>query len=204
MELFYSSYSSSSSTSTPLPSSLLDSLSPSTTPIPGNPSNLLRLLQVAQVLRVPLLPLTWDPALEPIGRDGSTGSISQSPLNASLSFAYKRFNPTVTRNDMSTPAFRKMQYGAMIDEMTIFSHRGIRRHPNVVNFVGLCFEIHKTDGVDGDEVWPVLVFTKADLGDLYTFLTGNGPFALETLVEICRDVARGIEVMHRHGTAALS
>ncbi|KAK3374187.1 kinase-like domain-containing protein [Lasiosphaeria ovina] len=157
--------------------------------------NLIRFLQVAQVLGVPLLPLAWDPALESVGREGSTAHINQSTLNAEFTFAFKRFKPHTTRNDVSEGEFRQMQYDAAIAEMTVLSHRTIRRHPNIVTFVGAGFEMSPVS----DEVWPVLVSTKADLGDLYTFLSTRTPLHVESLVAICKEIASGIQVMHHCG-----
>jgi Protein tyrosine and serine/threonine kinase len=156
--------------------------------------NLLRLLQAATVLKVPILPLTWDPAFEALGLDGATSRVNQSPLNAALEFAYKRFAPESNDNYTTQEAFRKMQYDAMIAELTILSCPTIRRHENIVTFVGMCFEV-----LSSGEVLPVIVFKKAEHGDLSVFLAENLPLDASSLTEICGEVAKGIQIMHSCG-----
>ena len=77
----------------------------------------------------------------------------------------------------------------MIAEMTILMRRDIRRHQNIITFVGACFELSSVS----DEVWPVLVFTKANPGDLHTFLSNCGPLDVPTLAAFCGEVAKGIQ-----------
>ena len=193
MELFYSSdvlYGS------PIPGSLLDAQAADKA---DGHDHLARFLQAAEVLKVAILPLVWDPGFPTLGLDGSTGRLSQSSLNAEMAFAYKRFNPQVTRNDISEAVFRRVQHDAMIAEMAVLSCPDIRRHPNIVDFVGVCFEISPLS----DGAWPVHVFAKADLGNLHTFLSACGPLAVETLISIFTEVAKGIHMLHRCGTDAL-
>lgn len=157
--------------------------------------NLIRLLQAATVLKVPVLPLTWDPAFEALGQDGATSRVNQSPLNAALEFAYKRFNPESNDIHTTQEAFRRMQYDAMIAELTILSCPNIRRHENIVSFIGICFEVSSAP----DEVLPVIVFKKAEHGDLPLFLAGNLSLDASSLTAICGEVAKGIQIMHNCG-----
>jgi hypothetical protein len=158
-------------------------------------NNFIRFLQIARALDVTILPLVWDPALEALGTDGATGRVNQSHLNAGLSFAFKRFNPRVTTPGTSEEAYRQVQYNAMITEITVLSRRDIRRHPNIVTFIGICFELSPVC----DDVWPVLVFSKADLGDIYTFISDHTALDVSSLAAICGEVAKGIYIMHQCG-----
>ncbi|KAH8592618.1 hypothetical protein B0O99DRAFT_235208 [Bisporella sp. PMI_857] len=196
MDLFYSS---GFLAHTAVSSSLLDQLGDHTGKTDNQHNDFIRFLQIASALEAPILPLTWDPAFEALGRDGATGRINQAPLNAGITFAFKRFNPQGPWPAVSQDDFRRIQYNAMIAEMTILMRKDIRRHQNIITFVGTSFELSK----DSDKVRPVLVFTKADLGDLHTFLSNYGPLDVSMLVAICGEVAKGIDVMHRCGNYGL-
>jgi hypothetical protein len=197
MDLFYSS---GLLADIAIGSSLLDYLSDKPGKTTTEHNNFIRFLQVASALEVPLLPLTWDPAFEALGRAGATGHVNQASLNAGITLAFKRFNPQVSRPDISQDSFRQIQYNAMIAEMTILMRKDIRRHQNIILFVGVCFELSSVS----DDVWPVLVFNKADLGDLHTFLSHCRPLNVPTLATICGEVAKGIDIMHQCGTVQFS
>lgn len=83
--------------------------------------NFTRFLQHVQGLGVNILPLVWEPAFEVLGRDGATGRVNENQLNAGFAFAFKRFKPNGTDPNLSKAQFRKLQYNAMIKEMTILS-----------------------------------------------------------------------------------
>ena len=52
--------------------------------------NFIKFLQFATSLGVDILPLSWDTSLSGLSRDGGTSRVSQSLLNAAVSFVYKR------------------------------------------------------------------------------------------------------------------
>ncbi len=55
----------------------------------------------------------------------------------------------------------------LLAEISILSHPTIRRHPNVVNIEGICWDVTADEG----KVWPVLVSEKTGHGDLKRFMT---------------------------------
>jgi serine/threonine protein kinase len=158
---------------------------------------LIRLLAIATALDLNILPLMWRPALETLG-EGATGRISQSPLDANISLAFKRFSrlsnsiPNLSDADMLS-----LQYNAMISEVVALNCPEIYDHPNVVNLEGLCWEILK----DSEEVWPVMVFRKAELGSLNNFLSlpEASEIDFDDLIGICGEVAKGLRIMHLCG-----
>lgn len=158
--------------------------------------DLIRLIAIATALKVDILPLTWQPALESLGQ-GGTGWISQSSLNDRVSFAFKRFNRTKTTPELTESEFRALQFDAMISEIIVLSCPEVYGHPNVINLEGLCWEISRPSG----EVWPVLVFQKAKCGDLRNFLTlpEAEDLTLDTRIEICGEVAKALRIMHQCG-----
>ena len=160
-------------------------------------NSFLRFLSIAVALKVNIFPLTWQPALEDLG-EGSTGQISQSPLNSQTSFAFKRFTRVNRNPEMSDAELRKVQYEALISEMVVLSHADIYDHPNIANLEGVCWEVMP----ESEEVWPVLVFRKAEGGDLSRFLSLPGVVSVDSddLLAICGEVAKALMIMHRCGT----
>jgi hypothetical protein len=153
---------------------------------------LLRVLAIATALRVNILPLTWQPALEELG-EGGMGLVNQSSLNADISFAYKRFNP---KNDR----FRDLQYEAMISEIVALSCPGISRHPNITALEGLCWEVQRSSG----EVLPVLVLQKAECGDLRRFSTmpDAATLGINARMAYCGEMAKALKILHQRGETA--
>ena len=203
MSLFTTSY---------LPSSLLpftdlSSLEASLATHPSSPSeipthhqkhqNFIRVLQCATSLGTRILPLTWEPGFEQLGQDGATGSVNQNLLNSALTFAFKRFKPEVTDARLSETQFRDQQFDAVVTEMTLLACETVRDHPCISPFVGLCFELSP---VTRGEVWPVLVFSKSNEGDLASFISRtHEPLDSGLLLGICGEVARGINILHAVG-----
>jgi hypothetical protein len=155
---------------------------------------LLRLLAIAAALEVNILPLTWRPALEGLGQ-GATGQISQSPLNAQISLAFKRFSRTINDNGgLTETEWRRRQCDAIVSEVVALSTSKIYDHPNIANLEGICWEVEPVSG----EIWPVLAFRKAECGSLNHFLTlpDAEDMDLDNLIDICGEVAKGLRIMH--------
>ncbi|KAK5454372.1 hypothetical protein LTS15_006372 [Exophiala xenobiotica] len=155
---------------------------------------LLRLLSIAEALEVNVLPLTWRPALEGLGL-GATGQIRQSPLNAQISLAFKRFGGVANEIvDMAEVEWRARQYDAVVSEVVALSTPMIYDHPNIANLEGICWEVETVSG----EIWPVLAFRKAECGSLDNFLSlpDAKDMDFDDLIDICGEVAKGLRIMH--------
>ena len=162
---------------------------------PGHHQNFIKFLQYATALRLNILPLTWEPALEGLGRDGATARVNQSFLNLETTFVYKRFKPEVTDHRLSEAQFRELQYAAMTNELIILAHPEIGDHNRIVRFVGICFELSP----NAVEVWPVLVLLKATRGDLATYMSQNESLEPARLLRFCGEIAKGVHMVHQYG-----
>lgn len=171
--------------------------------------DMITFLGVAQKLRIQLLPITWQPTLDCIGQ-GATAEIRESVANINFSFAFKR--PAV-RLYFNFEAFERRLLPCLIDEISILGHPRIRKHPNIIDLEGICWEIISSnrmrisreiavDFTTGDQgIVPVLVFQKSKYGDLYHFMMQDRSKELgfSDMVNICIDVARAIAEMHSQG-----
>jgi hypothetical protein len=161
-------------------------------------SNIIRVLSIATALDVNIFPFTWRPALEGLG-EGATGRISQSPMNARISLAFKRLGRWNRSQGLSEAQFRALQDKALVSEMVALSCPELYGHPNIVNLEGLCWEL-SNEG-HSLEAWPVLVFKKAEFGDLRRFLSLPEAEYLEIKdrLDICGEIGKALEVMHLCG-----
>ena len=93
--------------------------------------------------------------------------------------------------------FRKIQYDALISEMVVLSHPDIYEHPNIANLEGICWEMVP----ESEEVWPVMVFRKAEDGDLNQFLSPSKAVKVDSegLIGLCGEVAKALKLMHQCG-----
>ena len=141
-------------------------------------------LGLAQRLRIRFLPITWQAALGPVGKGGQA-RINQALANVQISFAFKRLNHP------DRDPFR-----ATVQEMVVLSHPMIQGHEHIVQLEGICWDIPQDH-----KVWPVLVFQKSHLGDLYNFtrLEQFKNLSMEDRFELCADIGIAIRDMHCNG-----
>lgn len=145
------------------------------------------LLALAQRLKIPFLPITWQALRDNLGQGGQA-RVSQALANVQTSFAFKRFRDDSTGNvDEDTP------FQAVINEMVMLSHHAIQDHPYVVTLEGICWDIPRDD-----QIWPVLVFEKSIYGDLFQFVKAGLGSALPTQekLKLCADIGIAIRDMH--------
>ncbi|KAL4953188.1 hypothetical protein BDW69DRAFT_9065 [Aspergillus filifer] len=131
--------------------------------LPSIPLSILEFLAIIQRLELDILPLTWQPALSTIG-EGATAYIWQSQFVQHDNFAFKRMRP-------ATKVERVWSIRALIAEVTILGQPSIRTHPSISPLQGICWDVDEMT----DEAWPVLVFGKANNGDLDAFMESRGP-----------------------------
>lgn len=78
-------------------------------------------------------------------------------------------------------------------EISVLRHPWIREHPNVISLEGICWEA----APDG-QMWPVLVFKKAEFGNLKEFAEseiGQG-MSFEDRCKLCASIAVAVRDMH--------
>jgi serine/threonine protein kinase len=143
-------------------------------------------LALAQRLHIDFLPLTWQEMLETLG-EGGQARINQASIDLQTSFAFKRFGDPQNCNSEQT------SFQDIVSEMIVFSHSLIQNHPHIVKLEGICWDIPE----DG-QIWPVLVFQKAHLGDLYHFsISGKGRnLSFEGRLKLCTDIGTAVRDMH--------
>ena len=162
-----------------------------TADFPNHHENLGYFLTVIQYFQINIIPVTWQPALDSLGR-GTSAVVNQSMIHASLYYAFKR-------TGLDTP------YSTLISEVAILSLPQIRGHANINGLEGICWEL-RVNGPDiGPAVRPVLVSNKADFGDLRRFLKSEDGMnlSLQQKLDICLDIARAMNELHQCGAGTL-
>jgi serine/threonine protein kinase len=163
----------------------------SATPIePAAPAiiyNFISFLAVTQHRQIDFLPIAWQPALDSIGL-GGTSEIHQSIITLQAKFAFKRIKHSERARWRDGIIFR-----TLLSEITVLSHPSIRAHPNIVKLLGICWDI-----LHEGSVLPVLVFEKAQFGNLREFSTSEPGkcMSLENKLKLCSGIATAIRDMH--------
>jgi serine/threonine protein kinase len=144
----------------------------------------LSFLAVVQALKIDFLPMTWDAGRDDIGF-GATSRVNETHINIHTSFALKRVN----RHKSEEQIFR-----SCTKEITVLAHKSVREHPNIAQLQGICWDVSAFD----DKPWPVLVFEKTHLGDLYEFamLPAGRTMSFSQRLRLCMDMGRAIMDMH--------
>jgi hypothetical protein len=160
----------------------------------------LSFLAVAQELETDILPITWHPELDEVGR-GGTAKISQSLINLHMSFAFKRLKWPILPQSKESKRSESKNFLALISEIFILCHPSIRGHPNIIQLEGICWDfppINENIPSEKQNVWPVLVFEKMKHRDLDRFLNSDTgrTLCLEDRLELCEDVAFAVATMH--------
>lgn len=143
----------------------------------------LSFLSVAQQLEIDFMSISWQPALYGLGV-GASGDIMQSNMiTKDLAFAFKRTTPKMTD---------KKRYRALLCEILALKAPAVQDHPNINQIEGIAWDIQ------GGIVWPVLVFSKANLGSLKAFAKGDAwdGLSFEHSLRLCVDIALGLHALH--------
>ncbi|KAI1127756.1 hypothetical protein F5Y10DRAFT_242046 [Nemania abortiva] len=149
--------------------------------------NLLSFLATAQALIIELLPVTWEAARPHIG-DGGTAVLNMSALSLQNSLAFKRIHESTRRRQSEAKIFK-----ILTNEIVVLGSHFVRQHPNIAQLEGISFEVSRDD----DKPWPVLVFEKAQYGDLNHF--AQSPIGRQTDInmrlKLCLDIATAVHDM---------
>jgi len=152
-------------------------------------------LAVVQYMGLDLLPIKWQSHQAPAGQRG-TSRINVALINAQTSFAFKcvseRQRQMVQNQEISTTDI----FRTLINEILVLAHHRFQGYPNLASLQGICWDIRSDD-----EVWPVLVLEKSELGDLYGFLTSTAGRKLGPLerLRLCSEIGCAIADMHSFG-----
>ena len=164
-------------------------------------------LGIAQSLQIDFLPITWQQGLKRIG-EGATGEIREALLDKDTSFAFKR---RLFRESFNFEELKRLILPTLVAEISILHIPSIRYCPNIINLVGVCWEVYCEDEytLSRDKpadfskagVIPVLVFQKSKYGDLHTFMVHGAGRSLgfDERLHLCIGVAEAISQMHALG-----
>lgn len=149
-------------------------------------SDLLAFLSQAQTLNVDMLSLMWYSSQQ-VGK-GGFAKVNQSLIHEHFSFAVKRLLEDYGR------CTGDERVESVMTEVAILTHSRIAKHPHIITLEGVCWEVNHFDEV----VTPVLVFDKAQMGDLMHFTnTDKGrSLSLEDRIDLCQQIAKALEVLH--------
>lgn len=129
-----------------------------------------------------------------------TSQVSQASMNLAIEFAFKRVSDEDKLNKLKEEIYR-----CLINEMMVLCHPAIWSHPNIVELQGICWDIlaeenennteaESFSSSDNDKIWPVLVFEKAQFGDLYYFakLPIGRELGISKRLEICLEIGSAL------------
>ena len=160
--------------------------------------NFISLFSLIVHLRIDLLNVTWQPALQLLGTGASSRISPSNLITKTLSFAFKRTVPRRGQIDATPTAINKDRFRSLICEVLVLSYPAIRKHPNVTNLLGISWEFHE------GAVWPVLIFPKASHGCLSDFINSDEGIeaSLEVILRICAELALGVDALHAQSTTS--
>ena len=162
----------------------------STTATPASPSeedahyDLISLLALVQASGTDILPISWHPELQLLGRGGSA-QVNQSRIDLQTDFAFKRVRGG--KDDASNMR-------AIMLEIAILQAPAIRAHPNISKLLGICWEVDRHTKKPS----PVFVAEKAPFGDLKSFLKSDRVKGLskKEKIGLCMDIASAVKTLH--------
>jgi hypothetical protein len=155
--------------------------------------DLLSFLSVALHYKVDLVNTTWQLVFD----GGGTCLINQSQVDAEFFLAFKRSKWEFAAEGGSQDLYRN-RYRVLITELLALE--ALRHHPNVVNLVGVTWEID-----EDSEVWPVLITQRSGLGNLWGFLQSDEGCKLTTdrKLKLSAEIASSLDEAHSQGKSAI-
>ena len=144
-------------------------------------------LSLAQSHELEIMPITWEPGREVLGR-GASGHVNQSLIDIRTSLAFKTHN-SAGQNELAIQELLR----AWMLEIAILRHPQIRQHPNVIELEGIAWEINPSYST----ILPVLVYQRSQLGTLSMYIERNvGRLSLSHRLKLCFDLASALEMLH--------
>jgi hypothetical protein len=158
--------------------------------------DLIDFLAVAQAMGIAILPITWQSAQEIANAKGGTSQIHDATIDLENSLVFKRVSDENKQKISLGRLTKSSMFDAFINEMVILGESTVREEPTVVKLQGITWDILRDD-----ELWPALVFEKADHGDLEDFLGGEEGRELHALarVRFCQQIAYSVSRLHQSG-----
>lgn len=171
----------------------------------GRSASLVDFMIVLQRTNTTLLPILPQKGTKILGR-GLSGVIKQSTADLYTNLAFKE---GVLSKKLQDTKFDQ-DWSALITEMIILQHEPIKANPNVIDILGVAFSA--TSGQhSGYGVWPLLVTSKVNRGDLTSVLRnegnegneGNDFMTEEARLSLFAGLAEAIFTLHSSGRRAM-
>jgi serine/threonine protein kinase len=168
--------------------------------------NLLTCLACAQRCGLDFTGMTWVDAQGELG-EGGQAVVSQTQTNVETVLAYKRRNSSsigsrFSRGTTNQKLTLQDIYREIAFEIMALGHPRIRDHPHIVQLHAISWEIQNVaswrHAKDNLRVWPVLVFEKADKGDLLKYVSTHSELDLARRVQLCREIALALAAAHEN------
>jgi hypothetical protein len=152
-------------------------------------TDIIDVLAVAGYVGIPCLPIIWQTARASVGL-GGTSSIRRAPLDAQTELAFK-----LVKDEEKEFAKADDIFSLIRNEIRILGHPQLRDHRNIVDLLGVCWDI-----AEDNVVWPALVFEKSHFGDLqrFTNLPIWNDLTSKDKLKTCIDIGNALSVMHYH------
>lgn len=159
------------------------------------PCSIITFLASLQEWKVDVLPITWQAAESTLG-SGATSRVDEASQTVHRSFACKRLS--VEHKALST---RAVSLRMMLNEIAILNHPSVRKHPNIIELEGVCWDVDSES-----QVWPVLVFDKTQWGDLADFANSTQwqMLSAQARMNLCSNINQALLFMHDQGKSAHS
>jgi hypothetical protein len=156
--------------------------------------NLIYFCATAQALELDFLPIKWQAHNGLIGV-GGTSEIRQSQVSYEVSLAFKSI--TAKSNSYARNNEDKSVYLLLLAEIQHMGLKNMQDSAYVHKVEGICWDLNQRTGA----VSPVLVYRRAQHGDLYHFLDSGGGKSLSfwDRVKLCRKIGIGLEALHASG-----
>lgn len=147
-------------------------------------------LAIAQWRDADLLSISQPPILDEAGR-GATARIHQSRINPEVSFAFNRIKSSTFKLN-ENEIFR-----LLVSKVVVLGDPFIKNVESIVKLRGICLDV-TNDGNQGVQVLPVLVFDRAEYGELGQFMDSElgKALSLAQRLDLCIDIATALMWMH--------
>ncbi len=151
------------------------------------PVDFLDVLVAMSNLELPSLPIVWQKVRASIGL-GASSSVRQAPIDLQTNLAFK-----LVKDIRKASGSHDEIFALVRNEIVMLCHPHLRAHRNIVDLLGVCWDIP-----GNDIVWPTLVMEKSHFGDLTHFV--KLPIWQELVVAdrigICVDIGNALAEMH--------
>lgn len=144
------------------------------------------------------------PTFSDVSMDGKSFDVRKVPTTSfphglgDATFENRKFVIVKQPKADQSQAERKMSLDEIAVELQILRLPRVKQHPNLLDLLGIVY-YNTADDNDRPCVVPGIVVECAELGDLRSFLAMGYGRSLQDKFEICRDVARGLDQLHRCG-----